>query len=80
MDNKRAFQGAGLGLSITKAYVEMLGGSIWLESIPEKGSQFYFTIPYKNLDSNHLHLLEAPSQIGKKYQSFKQPYFFDCGR
>ncbi len=47
VDNKRAFQGAGLGLSITKAYVELIGGRIWLDSIPDKGSQFYFTIPYR---------------------------------
>jgi len=44
--DKRAFQGAGLGLSISKAYVEMLGGKIWLESEEGKGSIFYFTIPY----------------------------------
>ncbi|HBF88394.1 MAG TPA: hypothetical protein DDX39_07090 [Bacteroidales bacterium] len=43
--NKRASQGAGLGLSITKAYVEMLGGKMWLESKKNKGSIFYFTIP-----------------------------------
>ncbi len=42
----RAFQGAGLGLSIAKAYTEMLGGNIWLESEEGKGSTFYFTIPY----------------------------------
>ncbi|MDP8217572.1 MAG: response regulator, partial [Candidatus Theseobacter exili] len=39
-------QGAGLGLSISKAYVEMLGGELWLESEKEIGSTFYFTIPY----------------------------------
>jgi signal transduction histidine kinase len=38
-----AHQGRGLGLSITKAYVEMLGGEIWLESEAGKGSVFYFT-------------------------------------
>jgi len=40
----QARQGAGLGLSIAKAYVEMLDGKIWVESEEEKGSCFYFTI------------------------------------
>lgn len=44
--NKRAYQGAGLGLSISKAYVEMLGGKIWVDSKVGIGSTFYFTIPY----------------------------------
>lgn len=39
-------QGAGLGLSISKAYLEMMGGNIWIESDVSKGSCFYFTIPY----------------------------------
>lgn len=46
MGNIRAFEGAGLGLSISKAYVELLGGDIWVESEIGKGSIFYFTIPY----------------------------------
>jgi PAS domain S-box-containing protein len=41
-----AFQGAGLGLSIAKAYIELLGGVIWLESEEGKGSTFFFSIPY----------------------------------
>lgn len=45
--NKRAWQGAGLGLSISKAYVDMLGGNIWVVSNEGVGSQFHFTMPYK---------------------------------
>jgi CheY-like chemotaxis protein/nitrogen-specific signal transduction histidine kinase len=45
--DKMAFQGAGLGLSISKAYVEMLGGKIWVESEVGVGSTFYFTLPYQ---------------------------------
>lgn len=44
--DKRAFQGAGLGLSISKAYIEMLGGQLWVESVEGNGSTFYFTLPY----------------------------------
>jgi CheY-like chemotaxis protein len=36
-----------LGLSISKAYVELLGGRIWTFSQPGKGAAFYFTLPYK---------------------------------
>ncbi|HEX2921550.1 MAG TPA: PAS domain S-box protein [Bacteroidales bacterium] len=43
----REYGGAGLGLSISKAYVELLGGKIWLESKPMAGSIFYFNITYK---------------------------------
>lgn len=47
--DKMARQGAGLGLSISKAYIEMLGGKIWVESEVGIGSIFYFTLPYKSI-------------------------------
>ena len=44
----RKFGGTGLGLSICKAYVELLGGKIWVISNPGEGTDFRFTIPYNS--------------------------------
>ncbi|MCT4589060.1 MAG: ATP-binding protein [Carboxylicivirga sp.] len=52
LTNKLAEQGAGLGLSITKEFIEMLGGHIWVSSKKSKGSSFYFMIPYNK--SHHI--------------------------
>jgi PAS domain S-box-containing protein len=47
ISNTRPYEGSGLGLSIARAYTELLHGRIWVESDVGKGSAFYFTIPYK---------------------------------
>jgi len=43
----RMFGGAGLGLSISKSLVELMGGKIWLESEEGRGSEFFFSLPVK---------------------------------
>ena len=52
VDNRltRQFGGSGLGLSICKAYIELMGGEIGLKSSEKGGSTFYFTIPYHSME------------------------------
>ncbi len=64
ISDRRPFQGAGLGLSIAKAYVGMLGGKIWVESEVGKGSTFYFTQPYLNRSDNKNNIANNNSAIG----------------
>ena len=69
IDDKDAYEGSGLGLAITKAYVEMLGGKIWVVSETKKGSGFYFTLPYQSIQ------IEKPStdkQDNEPYESHKK--------
>ena len=47
----RSYGGTGLGLTIVKKLVELLGGRIILESEPEQGSRFSFSLPYFSLDN-----------------------------
>lgn len=54
IEDTNVFEGAGLGLSISKSYITMLGGKIWVESIEKQGSQFYFTLPLKETEANYI--------------------------
>lgn len=65
-DNSRKWGGTGLGLAITKKLIDLMNGKIGLDSIPNKGSRFYFELtmgiqettisesPFNSLDSEDL--------------------------
>ncbi|MDB4334803.1 PAS domain S-box protein [bacterium] len=64
------YEGSGLGLSISKAFVEMLGGSIRMESEIKKGSVFHFTIPVKSPFEKNSATIEETSEkldINERY-------------
>lgn len=75
VDSKRNrnIEGSGLGLSITKQLLELMGGSIHVESVYGVGSTFVFDLPQKVIDATPAdvsRLDEAVEKIDAEFESF----------
>jgi CheY-like chemotaxis protein len=60
----RQYGGTGLGLAISKRLVELMAGKMWVESIPQKGSTFHFTLALPAApETAQLHIEEPQPQL-----------------
>jgi two-component system chemotaxis sensor kinase CheA len=70
----RRYQGAGLGLAISKKLVQILEGEIWLNSKPGEGSTFMFTVPtYEDQISPEAlaYMLEGEKNVEVRFRKFE---------
>ncbi|MBN1181036.1 MAG: response regulator [Bacteroidales bacterium] len=70
-DTDKVFRGTGLGLTITKYLVEHMGGKIWMQSKPNAGSEFFFSLPLAKSDTTFKKLYQPGSQKSQETFNWK---------
>jgi signal transduction histidine kinase/DNA-binding response OmpR family regulator len=60
---KQRSEGSGLGLTICRKFVQLLGGQVSVASELGKGSEFSFTLPMKPIEADSLPQVETPAQV-----------------
>lgn len=76
----RKMEGSGLGLAISKQMIELMGGSLMVESEYGKGSEFHFMIPQKIVDDTPSVMLKEEKRIralGFFYNSYVKSAFYN---
>lgn len=64
INTSQTYGGTGLGLSISKSLIQILGGTIWVESELKKGSAFFFTIPLdRTVENKPVHEIKADNEF-----------------
>jgi signal transduction histidine kinase len=46
LENTRRYGGTGIGLTIARNLIQLMGGDVWVDSTENMGTSFYFTVPY----------------------------------
>ena len=84
----RKYGGTGLGLTISSQFVELMGGTLELESAKDQGTTFYFTIPLEEVistETNYAHAFtdmvigKYQQEILTKLDTYFASYFEYCG-